>query len=111
MNTNTTLGEVKALCIEATKRYGDDKCCDHCDFYTECGETPEMWELDGDGTVTVPGFLFDHEDDTPMTVQKLIAYLSLCNPDFPVYFEGNKIECVSEHRNITDPDQSHVNLT
>ena len=107
MNPNITLGEVKALCAELAERYGDEECCDHCKF-DDCGclETPEGWKLDSDTS-------FDTEvvcDDDRMTVRKLMAYLSLCNPDFPVYFEENKIEFITEHRDIVNPEQSFVNL-
>ena len=106
MNPNTTLGEVKARCAELTAKYGDD-CCNHCE-YSElgCCDPPDTWNLDGHTASDTEVMC----DDGRMTVRKLIAYLSLCNPDYPVCFEDNNIEYVCEYRDITQPEQSYVNL-
>ena len=102
MNPNTTLGEVKTHCAEMFERYKDE-CCENCKFLgLGCCDAPESWNLDSD-TPSVP-------DDDRMTVRKLIAYLSLCNPDYEVCFERNKIERITEYRDITNPDQSYVDL-
>lgn len=102
MNPNTTLGEVKAHCIEMFERYKDE-CCEHCEFSDlGCCDAPESWKLDKD-TPSVP-------DDDRMTVRKLITYLSQCNPDFEVHYMGKEIGYVVENRGITNPKLNYVNL-
>lgn len=107
MNPNITLGEVKAHCADNSKKYGD-ACCDNCEFRAlECCNAPETWNLD-DHTPTNTEVMCD---DGPMTVRKLIAYLSLCNPDYPIFFEGYKIESIAEYKDVTAPDNSRVELS
>lgn len=46
MNANTTLGEVKAKCQEATEKHGNC-CCEHCDFgELGCCDAPEYWQVE-----------------------------------------------------------------
>lgn len=107
MNPNITLGEVKAHCAEMFEKYKDE-CCDHCKFADlGCCDAPSDWKIDNDtfndGEVMC--------DDGPMTVRKLIAYLSVCNPDYPVCFEGEPVVHIHEYRYITEPEHSYVNMT
>lgn len=107
MNPNITLGEVKDHCVELYDKYGTD-CCDRCKFAgLGCCDAPSYWKLDdhtsNDGEVMC--------DDGLMTVRKLIAYLSLCNPDYPIFFEGYKIESIAEYKDVTAPDNSRVELS
>lgn len=107
MNPNITLGEVKAHCAEMFEKYKDE-CCGHCKFTDlGCCDAPSDWKIDNDtsndGEVMC--------DDGPMTVRKLIAYLSLCNPDYPIFFEGYKIESIAEYKDVTAPDNSRVELS
>lgn len=46
-----------------------------------------------------------------MTVKELIGYLELCDPDYPVCFEGEPVVHIHEYRYITEPENSYVNLT
>lgn len=107
MNPNITLGEVKARCADNSKKYGD-ACCDSCEFRAlECCNAPETWNLDEYTPDDVKAMC----DDGHMTVRKLIAYLSVCNPDYPVCFEGEPVVHIHEYRYITEPEHSYVNMT
>lgn len=106
MNPNITLGEVKAHCADNSAKYGD-ACCDKCKFRDlECCDPPENWNLDGHTPANTEVMC----DNGPMTVRRLIAYLELCSPDFPVYFEDCKIESVVERKDFVDPETSYVEL-
>lgn len=45
-----------------------------------------------------------------MTVGDLINYLSQCDYTFEVLVEGRSIDCVVQHRDITSPPKSYVEL-